>query len=294
MPLSAPRIFFGVHTVTPYNRTTGEFYGTCKVLGGSSLALSGELIKLNGGSAKYPWAVEDGLISAEMSLKVKEYPDFLFELFLGKAPTASSADTSGTVSTLTNKYGTTLMNASTGIASVAVLTASSANLKFGKYVIKAASATTFDIYVSSDVDFARGTDVDYESDLLKVTASPLSITSGSNTDVADLGLRFAGGSGTIAVTSGHTATFEVKPISDKSMAVTIGSSVDTFPAFGTLVVAKKRGNQEMMEVDCFNCKGVGLPLNFEENAFSEAEIKIEAFYDAARDGVFSIRHISPT
>ena len=71
MALSNPRIVFGVHSVSPYSRTTGEFYGILKVLGGSSLSLSGELLKLNGGSRKYPWAVEDGLITAEMTLKVK-------------------------------------------------------------------------------------------------------------------------------------------------------------------------------------------------------------------------------
>lgn len=257
------------------------------------MALSGELIKLNGGSLKYPWAVEDGLISAELSLKLKEFPDFLFELFLGKPPTAAGVDSAGTVSTLTDKYGTSV-EGTIGIASVAVIPSTgAANLKFGKYVVKAASATTVNVYCSSDIDFATGTDESYDDDSLLV-AGPLTITQSANTDVASLGLRFAGGSGTIAMVTGDTATFEVKPPSTKSMDVVIGGASDVFPEFGALIYAKKRGNNEMFEIDAFRCKGVGLPLGLEENAFSEAEVKVEAFYDSAQNGIMKIRHISPS
>lgn len=294
MALSDPRIIFGVHSVSPYNRITGEFYGILRVLGGSSLSLTGELVKLNGGSSKYPWAIEDSTITAEMSLKVKEYPDFLFELFLGKAPTATGSDTAGTVSAITDKFGTSVVDATTGIASVSVIpTTGAANLKFAKYVVKAASSTTVNIYASSNIDFARGTDEDYDNDLLLV-AGPITITSGANTDVASLGLRFAGGSGTIGMTTSDTATFDVKPPSTKSMDVNIGANSDVFPEFGAILLAKKRGNLEMFEIDAVRCKGVGLPLGFEENAFSEAEIKVEAFYDSTLNKVLTVRHISPT
>lgn len=293
MALSDPRIVFGVHSVTPYDRVTGEFYGTVRVLGGSSVSLSGELIKLNGGSLKYPWAVEDGLITAEMTLKVKEYPDFLFELFLGKAPTSTGVDSAGSVSTPVETVGTTMIG-STGLASISVIPSTgAANLKFGKYFVKAASATTIDVYASSDIDFAHGTDETFDDDSLLVEAG-LTVTTGGNTDAASLGLRFVGGAGVIGMTVGDIATFEVKPPSSKSMEVVVGATSDVFPEFGAIVYAKKRGNNEMFELDLFRCKGVGLPLGLEENAFSEAEIKVEAFYDSAQNGVMKIRHISPS
>ena len=91
MSLSEPRAIFGVHSVSPYDRDTGEFKGILKVLGSSTVTLAGELIKLNGGSNKYAWAVEQGLISAETTLKTREYPNFLYELFLGKIPTFAPA-----------------------------------------------------------------------------------------------------------------------------------------------------------------------------------------------------------
>ena len=293
MSLSDPRIIFGVHSVSPYSRTTGEFYGIMRVLGGYSISLSGELVKLNGGSNKYPWAIEDGLITAAMSLKVSEYPDFLFELFLGKAPTSVGVDSAGTVSAVTNKNGTSIV-AATGLASVSVIpTTGAANLKFGKYVLKYASATTLNVYVSSNIDFARGTDEDYDSDVLLTQVSG-TITTGGNTDLATLGLRLVGGAGTIAFTAGDTATFEVLPPSTKSMSVDVGSNSDVFPEFGAIVMAKKRGNLEMFEIDAVRCKGVGLPLGLEQNAFSSAEIKVECFYDSTLDKVLSIRHVSPS
>lgn len=293
MSLSAPRVIFGVHSVTPYKRADGLPYGILKVLGGSSLSLAGELIGLNGGSSKYEWAVEDGRITAEMSLKVKEYPDFLFELFLGKAPTANSAEASGNASTLTNKKGTSTV-AATGIATVSVKSGSEADLKFGKYVVKVASATTVDVYFSSDADINRGTDGEFQNDALKITASALTIATTTAVTIPNFGLELTGGAGTIAMTTGDTATFEVRPINDKSMTVTIGATTDEFPEFGAIVMAQKRGNQEMFEIDCLRCKGIGMPLGFEEVAYSEAEIKIKAFYDSAQNAVFKLRHVTPT
>lgn len=292
MALSDPRNIYGVHSVSPYNRTTGEFYGILKVLGGSSISLSGETVDLMGGSSKYPWASEDGPITAEMSLKVKEYPDFLFELFLGKAPTAVSAEASGNASAPTNKKGTSVQSATTGITAVLTV-GTAADLKFGKYVIKAASATTIDVYFSSDADIARGTNGTYQNDLLKITATALTVVSGMATAIPNFGLSVNGGSGTIGMTTGDTATFEVRPVNSKAMTVSIGSSADsTFPEFGAIVMAQKRGNQELTEIDALRCKGIGLPIGFEENTWSEAEIKAKLLYDSTQDAVFKFRHVS--
>lgn len=295
MSKSNPRIIFGVHGASPYNRASGEFYGELSVLGGSSVTLTGELQKLNGGSLKSPWAVEDGLITAELSLKIKEYASFLFELFLGKKPTDSGVDATGTVSALVNKTGTSVFDAATGVASVGVIpTTGAANLKFTKYVLKAVSATTVDVFAASSVDFAHGTAVVFDNDLLRVATAVTVADTGGTTDIAELGLQLTGGSGTVAMTVGNTAVFEVKPPSSKSMEVVIGGASDVFPEFGVMIYAKKRGNNEMFELDVFRCKAVGMPFGLEENAFSEGEIKGEAFYDAEKNGIMKIRSISPS
>jgi len=293
MALSQPRGVFGVHSFTPYNVTTGEFYGTVKVLQSSSLNLSGELINLNGGSSKYPWAVEDGLITAELSLSFSQYDDFLIELMMGKAPTANAAEATGSVTAITNKYGTSAVDASTGIASIGVTSGDSADLKFAKYVVKVASATTVDVFASSDIDFARGTDAAYDSDLLLIESGvTISGTSGT-TALADWGLEFTGGSGTVSMTTGDTATFEVRPPNSKSMDVVIGASTDNYPEFGAIIMAQARGNGELFEVDCYRLKAAGLPVGFATNEWSNAEVTCTAFYDSVRNGVFSMRHVTP-
>ena len=294
MSLSAPRSVFGIHSFTPYNRTTGIPYGIVKVLKSSSLSLKGELIDLMGGSSKYPWASEDGVITAEISLQFSQYEDFLFELFLGTAPTPIALDATGDVSTVTNKNGTSVVNATTGLASVTATGSDEADLKFGKYVVKATSDDDLNIYLLSDIDSGRGTDAPYTDDTLLVGTVAIG-DSGATTLVASLGLTFTSGSGTTAFVVGDTATFQILPKHGGAMTVTIGGTANqTFPEFGALIYAQKRGNQEMLEIDCFRCKAVGMPINFEQNNWSNAEVAIKVLYDSAQDGVFSIRHVEPT
>ena len=289
MSLSDPRALFGVHSASFYNRTTHKFYGTLKVLKGSSLSLSGESVELLGGSQKFPWAVEDGAIGAEMSLKVAQFEDFMFELFLGKAPTANAAETTGSVSGYANQNGGTIKDASNGISTVTATSADEADLKFAKYVIVATGPAAADVFASTDADFGRGTAGSFTTDLLKI--GTIDVSAG-NAVLAAYGLTFTK-VGTPAFTTGHTAIFYVRPINTKSMDVTVGgASYQTFPEFGAIIMGQRRGNGELVEVDCFRCKGAGMPIGFEQNAFAETEVKVKVFYDSARDGVFSMRHVT--
>lgn len=293
MALSNPRSFFGVHSVAPYDQTTREFKGILKVLGSSSLNFTGEVIPLNGGSSKFPFHVEDGLITAELALTFREYPDFVFELFLGRAVTTNSAEASGSVTSIANVRGTSVV-ASTGLASVGVESGQEADLKFVKYIVKVVTSTTVDVFASSDIDFARGDNLNYEDDLLKITASPLTITTGGDVSIPNTGLELTGGAGTIAMTVGDTAEFSSRPINSGSVNVIIGAGSDTFPEFGAIVLAKQRGNGQMVEFDLFRVKAVGLPIGLTENEWSEASVTAQAFLDSARGGVFSMRFVDAT
>ena len=297
MALSDPRTIYGVHAVTIFDRTSGEFQGTAKVLDSSSISISSELISLTGGSNKFPWAVENGLSTAEISLSVSQYDDFLIEAAYGKAPTANAAEATGSMTALADKSGT-VIDATTGIASVGVTSGDHADLKFGRYVVKVVSGTTVDVYVSSDVDFARGTDGSYSNDLLKITPTPITIPGTSATvALADYGIEFTGGSGTVDLETagavGDTATFEVRPPNSKSMDVVIGGSTDVVPEIGMIIYAQQRGNGEMLEILCHRVKLGGLPFGFSKNEFSVAEITAQAFYDSTANAVMTIRHITP-
>lgn len=297
MALSNPRIFFGVHSFTAYDRDSGLPYGTALVVGQSGFSLSGELASLTGGSNKYPWAVEETNITAELSVTFKQYENWMMNLFLGKNPTAGTPSTTGTISALTDKKGT-VVNGTTGIASVGIKSGSESDLKFSKYVVKVVDATadTVHVYAKSNIDFARGTDKDFEDDLLRITESPLTITSGVAVEVPGFGVELTGGSAVdldALSSNDDTAEFDVLPPDRSSISATFGGSADIFPEFGAIVVGQQRGNGEMVELDIFRLKAVGLPMGFAEKAFSEAEITAQAFYDASKNGVFSMRHVSP-
>jgi hypothetical protein len=294
MALQDPRIIYGIHSISPYQRTSKMPYGILKVIGSASLALSADLEQLYAGSNKYAWAAESKTVSTELTAKVKAYPGFLFQLFLGATVTDASADTAGMVSALTNQLGTSVQKAAGGIASISVKVAQKANLKFGKYVLKALTATTVGVYLMSDIDITRGaTPGVYVDDTLQLTLATVTIATGVGTDIDSLGLTLTGGSGSIAMTAGDTATFEVLPPSTKSSSIVVGKSTDTFPNFGALMLAQKRATGEMFEIDAHNCIGGGLPISLEEQAFSQPELKMTCLYDSTLDRVFTIRHIQP-
>jgi hypothetical protein len=74
MGLSNPRIVFGIHSVTPYSRSTGLPYGILKVLNSANLSLEADNEKLYAGSNPFPWASEPKVVNTEFAMKVKASP----------------------------------------------------------------------------------------------------------------------------------------------------------------------------------------------------------------------------
>lgn len=290
MAQTPSRIIFGLHSITPYNRVTKKPYGIMKVVGSASIGMSSDLEKLFAGSNKFAVAAEAKTVDAEVNLKVKEYPDFLFELFLGATVVKTSASATGSVTGFVNVKGTSIKNASNGLSAVAVTASTGdAQLKEGKYVIVATGTATADIYAYSDVDFNRGTDMVYMDDLLKVGTIDLSSASA---DIVALGLTFTK-TGTPAFEVGDTAEFEVTPPHAGVSDILIGSSSTTFPAFGAIIVAQKRSTGEIFRIEAFNVVASGLPIALEEQAYSQPEVKLAALYDREKDGVFKMRAYTP-
>lgn len=292
MPLSQPKTLFGIHQVTLYQRSDGMPYGTLRVLGGSTLSLTGELINLMGGSSKYPWESQDGNITAEMALKPKEIPNFLIRVLLGKTPTETLNDT-GSVDALTNVNGTSCQESSTGIASVSVKSGSEADMKFGKYIVKVVTPTTVDVYGVTNVDFTRGTDKEYVDDTLKITSTPLTITTTTAVEIPDFGVELTGGSGTIAMIADDTAEFEIYPPSLEKVVAEIGGIADCIPEFGAVVMAQKKADGSMWLFDCYRVKALGFPFGMEEKAYNEAEITATLLYDSVKNAIFKMKYLKP-
>ena len=136
--------------------------------------------------------------------------------------------------------------------------------------------------------------IEIENDALKITTSALTVpgTNGS-VNIPSVGLTLVGGSGTVAMASGDTATFAALPPSTKSYVVKIGNPIDKTPAFGAIVYPESLNEGEMTEIELFKCRGIGLPLPMEEKAFAEAEIKAEVMYDSVEQAICQIRNITP-
>lgn len=288
MSLSNPRIIFGIHSITPYDRANGKPKGIMKVVGSASLNLSADLEQLFAGSNKFAWAAESKTVNAELSMKVKQYPDFLFELFLGASVTTIAADAAGTVSDFSNIKGSTVKDATNGLTSVVVTTA--ANLKFGNYLLVATAAGTADLFLLSDIDILRGVDAVYSSDLLKIGTIDISVA--SDNQGTTNGLTFTK-VGTPAFTVGDSAQFTVAPPSQSGADIIVGQAGTTFPAFGALIVAQKRATGEIFTIKAFNVVANGLPIAMEENAFSQPEVKLACLYDATQDAVFRMKAYNP-
>ncbi len=288
MSLSNPRTVFGVHTVTAFRRSDGVPYGMARVLQGSTFKLEGDVIELQGGSNKFSWAVEDGDITAELAFTVSEYPNWLFEVFGGKAPTQGSAETSGNVTAMVDKNGTTVVGATGFLAAITVGTA--ADLKTGRYVFKATGPAAGDLYCMSNVDFGRGTSVDFTDDTLKV-ASLTAIGSGSTHVITGHGITLVAGASAGAMTVGDTATFEVRAVNTVNRLVKLGGIADVFPEFSAVVYAQKNASGAVFEIEIYKAKAIGVGLGAERKQFGQNEYTAKASYDSVADGICMIREV---
>lgn len=292
MSLSTPKTIFGVHSLTLYNRTDYLPYGMLKILGSLNFDFTGEQIDLYGGSQRFPIDSEAGVLNATLTGRIKQVENFALERFLGASATHNSADASGNVSTLTNKKGTSVVNASTGIDSVEVISGSEADLKTGFYVFKCTGAATGKVYAMSDYDFAKGTDKEFSDDNLAIVSADVTIVSGDDTPVTGFGFQFVGGSGTIGMTTGDTAYFEVRKVNTGgSDIIAVGSSTQEFAEFGAFIASQTKANGDTFEGQLYRCKGVGFPISLAEKAWLETDVSIKVLYDSTANAVARFRRV---
>lgn len=294
MALPAQKHLFGIHSFTAINRTTGLPYGQdldrgiLKVIGSASLNYSTELMELRGGSNPNAVAVERGTTTAEITLNTKEYPAWLAEL-AGATVTYNAAETGGSASAITNSIGTSVVNATTGIASVAVTTA--ADLKDGTYYVKAVSATTVDVYVDTDIAFKNGTDISYQDAALKITASALTVPGTSGTvAIPNTGITISGGSGTVAFTTGHVAVFTVRSINLGSTSIVFPETPEPIE-FKAIAYGQRLADGSISRLIAPRCILADCPVGMTENEFSTGDLTIKVLYDTAEAKTWQIDYI---
>lgn len=267
---------FGAKALIFYNRTTFKPVGIFRVISNVEFAREIEQIPLTGGHRNGPWAVEAGEPTNTLTATLMEFPDFAFtELDNATKTTTTGEDTTGNVGTITNKNGTSVVNATTGIASVALISGSGALLPLGKVVVVATAAKVVDVYLLGDVA-SGGIPVTNE---LTLIASAVSIAdTGATVDIAAYGIRITSGSGTVAMTVGDTAYFTTRPANSKTTAIVMPDSSDV-KILGCVLVFPKNSAKQQKIVDFPKVAVAGTPFAANTREYAEFEMTATPLYD---------------
>jgi hypothetical protein len=199
-------------------------------------------------------AVESGAISGECSFSATQAfttrtKEILFNTTFTDTPIVSD-----TALAIINKVGTSVQSATTGIASVAII-ASSTNVRPRIITIIAKSATTVDIIADG---------VSYRTGLTIAGAS-------ANTDIAELGLRIVGGSGSMNFVVGAQAQTETVPIAASRYYAEVGTD---FTGADFFIIAKSQRTQAGLfdTIILPRVKLSGGQFTFESKAFKKTPL----------------------
>jgi hypothetical protein len=167
-------------------------------------------------------------------------------------------------------------------------------MKAGQYIVYAVSATTVDVYATTSVDLKKGTALTIQDDSLKITATALTISTGAKVEIPDTGVELTGGSGTIGMTAGDTAYFEIWPPHAGVEVITIGAAANAFKRVALTFAASKRTTGEIGYVECPNAIALGVPFGFKEKGWSSGSVMIRAYRHETFDFAMKFTNIKAT
>lgn len=279
---------FGAKALIFYNRTTFKPLGIFRVISTVEFAREIEKLPLTGGHRNGPWAIEAGEPTMTLTATLKEFPDFAFtELDNATSAITTGEDVTGLVGTITNKNGTSVVNATTGIASVALISGSGALLPLGKIVVVATAAKVVDIYLLGDT--ASGP-IPVTSELTKIAASVSIADTGATVDVAAYGIRITSGSGTVSMTVGDTAYFNTRPANSKATVISMADASDV-KTVGCVLVYPKNSEKQQRIVDFPKVAVGGTPFAANTREYAEFEMSAMPLYDEGAANLFTMTEI---
>ena len=270
------QVVFGIHEITIRDYFDGVPVAALSVIGDLSLPVTAEVESLFG-SGVWPVAGEAKTLTCEGSIELREFPEDIAEYLAAAVGAKTAASATGTVSALANYKGTSCFNADTGIATSTAKTGEVLEMKAGMYMVKVVSATTVDVYACSTVDQKKGTTLPIQDDALKITAEALTIATGAAVEIPDTGVELTGGSGTIGMTVGDTAYFEIWPPHAGVEVITLGAEASAFKRVALTLTAEKRTTGQIAYIECPNALCLGLPLGGPEKAWASGSVNISVF-----------------
>jgi len=286
MALSRRRGQFGVHSVCFYNRTTGVPISIIKVLSEVMVDFAAEFEALEGGASMFPWDAEIKSLNGDVKISGREYEPDTMALLLGGDLTENAAESSGAVDGFDNVNGTSIKDAANGIDDVELTTDDDADLKEGKYILKATGVAELSLYGTSDVDFKRGTDLEFsDDDLLIESGIDVSAT---DAEIEELGITLST-IGTPNFTTGDTAEFYIRKPNSGSVEIVFGASGSEFSEVGIILAGARQSDGTIQSVELYKAKVAGMPIGFSEKSWSEWSTTIKALYDSEKNAVGKYR-----
>jgi len=278
------KYLYGVKYLIPYNKTTMKPLGIFEVIGGVEVGREIEQLLLTGGHKDGPFAVEAGEPANSLTATLKEYPNFAFSLFENADITEVTSETIGHIGTIANSKGTSVANATTGIASVSIISGKGADLPSGMVVVEATAAGKVDVYLAGDVAEGR---IPIVSELPKI-ASDVTITgTGGTVDLTGYGIKITGGSGTVGFTIGDIAYFNTRPANTNRTTIQVGKNAGV-NYFGLLLVYPRNSQKEQTIVRFPNVAAIGMGFNANTREFSEFEQPMTPLLDETEDILYEI------
>ena len=278
--MSIPKVrdFFGIKYLILYNITTKVPFCVLRAIGEINFDNSQDAVSLLGGHTEAPYDVEYGQPDPTMTGTVREYPAELFQALETQTTTENSAESGGALdASPTNAQGTSIINDTNGIATVAITTA--ADLIFGRYVLKATDTQTLDLYIA-------GLEDSFEDISGKVNSSSISTTTAGTVAIAGKGISLTV-VGTPNYTIGDTAYVDIRPINTGSTKVIVGTG--TVPSnFGVRCVFPRKTDGVLHYIDVFNVSGRGMPWKGVSREFSEFEINLKPLARSSDGAVYEL------
>lgn len=235
---------FGVHQVSLKGIVNGEtVIANATYVDSAEPSLESENIKLETGSYRFPVHSVRGRTSGTLALNLRSFDSNLFKLLAPQTATSHSYAENIATGAIEVISG---LDATAGVASIAVDTGADADLRYGTYWAKFVTATTFDLYLSNNLT------LDFTDESGKVASGVVLPSAGT---VVFQGIEFTGGTA-VAATVGDIVAFNVIPPHAKYMKQHFGGAGEDTPEIEVRVFGEKIDN----EIQCttfYRCKSNG-------------------------------------
>lgn len=272
MSLNNPLTTFGVKTAAFYNPRTGETYGMSRYFDSHNLDASGATQNLMTGAYQAPVKAVTNERPSTIGLTLSHLETWMWLPFFGRAAASIPESANPAVTALSGIRGANFANLTIAISG---MTANMANAKFGKYLIRFITDTTYNIYGLVDADQMRGVDITYQDDTLKLLASDQTISATAE-EIASLGITVAG-TGTFAV--GDTALFSVYPAITEGFVSEVNATLNC-PEIGMVVSSELASDGTITLFDYPRVVSMGAPLNIARKDFQRPEFSFQAVCQA--------------